>query len=90
MVDRIVNQTQHVVVGERIKDVLSLAPALDKARCMERPQAGRDGCDLLVFLFGDLRDARLAAGKPQQQPKPFGISDRAKQRRGDFGLFPGR
>jgi hypothetical protein len=65
VVDGVADQRQHVLVGESVEDVLGFAPPPDQTNDEQRLQSRRHSGDLLALVFGQLRHARFALGKPQ-------------------------
>jgi hypothetical protein len=87
VVDGVADQREHVLVGKSVENVLGLAPAPNQANDGQGLQSRRDGGDLLAVL-SQFRHARLALGEPQQEPKPFRVTERPENFGGSFNLSP--
>ena len=82
VVDRVAYQRKHIFIGERVENMLGLAPPLDQARRMKRLQPRGQIGDLFALLFGQFGDACLALGEPHRETDPFRIAEQAEQRKG--------
>lgn len=90
MIDRVADERRHVLVDQRVEDVLGIASALDKAHRVQRFQPRRYCRDVDAFLFCQFRDASLTAGEPHEQPQSLGIAERAKHRSRGLDLLARR
>ena len=65
VVNSVADQRQHVLVGERVENVLGLASPPDQANDGQGLQSRGDGADLFSLVFGQFRHTRFDLGKPQ-------------------------
>jgi hypothetical protein len=86
VVNSVADQRQHVLVGERVEDVLGLASPPYQANDGQGLQSRGDGGNLLTFVFGQFRHTRFALGKPEQKPKPLRVAERPEYVGGGFNL----
>ena len=90
VIDRIAHQRKYVLVGEGIENMLGFASTPYKPHGVKSLQARGHSCNFFPFLFGQLRDACLALGKPHQELQSLGIAKCSKHRRDNFHLGPRR
>jgi hypothetical protein len=79
VIENVAQQPGHMTVGERVMDVLGLAPPRHETRGKDLSKAGRDGRKFVAFRLGGFSDATFALLKPEQQPGSANVSCRTQQ-----------
>ena len=82
MLEDLADDVLHVVVGERVVDVLALAPAHDEALLAEDAEALRHGGEAFAGDVGELAHAPLALAEEIEQPESRRIAGGPEERRG--------
>ncbi|MFO1057572.1 MAG: hypothetical protein U1E53_11475 [Dongiaceae bacterium] len=72
------DQAQHMVVRKAVEDMLGITSPGHKTHGKERPQARRDGRQLLSFQLGQLRHAELALAEANENAQALRISQCAQ------------
>lgn len=67
-----------MLVGQRIHDVLGIAPPTDEPGAVQRLQPRRDRRQLVTFQRGQFADASLPGCQARQQSQPQRIGQRPK------------
>jgi hypothetical protein len=93
MGERSADERAHVIVGERVENVFSLATPPHQTFDAQNFEALRDGRHSLAQRGRELAHARFAGAKKREQPQPLHVAGRTKEaRRGServVGLYLG-
>jgi hypothetical protein len=92
VLERVLDQLQHVIVGERVVDVAAVSPPLDQALAPKEPQSVADGRHAFSGGLGQLGHACFSSHEHLEREQPSLVTESAEQadgRRTRLGRMPG-